>query len=179
MSMLGDGKCWIGRNCDWLTPTLTRGVSAVVHEIPNRIPIMAVGIRGDIDLDTGLNAEGLWIHLHTLHATDPMPTGMPYISWLFWAREALETCASLDDLERFIETTARDRGVMVIASEGGSGRRGGVRVFAGFVYASRRRRPIAAVCHESLSSAEIQAGRFGVTERQRDAFASQDASAPS
>ena len=121
VSMLGDGRRWIGRNCDWLTPTLTRGVSAVVHEIPNRIPIMAVGIRGDIDLDTGLNAEGLWIHLHTLHATDPVPPGVLCISWLFWAREALETCASLDDLERFIETTARDRGVMVIASEGGSG----------------------------------------------------------
>ena len=121
MSLLGDGKRWIGRNCDWLTPILTRGVSAVVHEIPNRIPIMAVGIRGDIDLDTGLNAEGLWLHLHTLHATDTVHPGVPCISWLFWAREALETCASLDELERFIDTTARDRGVMVVASEGRSG----------------------------------------------------------
>jgi len=125
-STLGDGRRWVGRNCDWLTPTLMRGVSAVVHEVPNRIPIMAVGIRGDIDVDTGLNAEGLWIHLHTLHATDPVPEGVASVSWLFWAREALETCADLDELERFIGATARDRGVMVIASDG---RTGGAAVF--------------------------------------------------
>lgn len=119
---LDDGHRWVGRNCDWLTPTLMRGVSAVVHESPSRIPIMAVGIRGDLDVDTGLNAEGLWLHLHTLHATDGVPTDRPSISWLFWAREALETCATLDELERFIETTGRDRGVFVIAAEAKNGR---------------------------------------------------------
>ncbi|MEQ8769211.1 MAG: C45 family peptidase [Phycisphaerales bacterium] len=119
---LEDQKRWVGRNCDWLTPTLMRGVSAVVHEAPHRIPIMAVGIRGDIDVDTGLNAEGLWMHLHTLHATDAVPDGRPSISWLFWAREALETCGDLDALEAFIERTARDRGVFVVAAEGRTGR---------------------------------------------------------
>lgn len=120
-SRLNNGGRWVGRNCDWLTPTLTRGVSAVVHEVPGRIPVMAVGIRGDIDVDTGLNAEGLWVHLHTMYAADPVPGDRACISWLFWAREALETCATLDELERFIGATARDRGVMVIACEGRTG----------------------------------------------------------
>ena len=50
-----------------------RGCAAVVHETPHRIPVMAVGIRGDIDIDTGLNAEGQRLHLHTLHAKDDPP----------------------------------------------------------------------------------------------------------
>ena len=57
---------------------------------------IGVGIRGDIDIDTGMNAEGLWLHLHTLHARDPLPDDRPVISWLFWAREALETCSTIE-----------------------------------------------------------------------------------
>ncbi|MEM7630198.1 MAG: C45 family peptidase [Planctomycetota bacterium] len=107
---------WIARNCDWLTATLARGTSAVVHRLPGRHPTLGVGIRGDIDVDTGLNAAGLWLHLHTLYAIDPIPADRPRISWLFWAREALETCATIDELEAFIDATARDRGVLVVAA---------------------------------------------------------------
>lgn len=115
---LEDGAAWIGRNCDWLTPTLMRGTAAVVHETPGRIPVMAVGIRGDIDVDTGINAERLWLHLHTLAATDDPPPERTTISWLFWAREALETCATLEELEGFIARTGRDRGVIAVAGDG-------------------------------------------------------------
>lgn len=118
---LASRSTWIARNCDWLTPTLVRGTAAVCHATPHRIPIMAVGIRGDIDVDTGINAEGLWLHLHTLHATDAVPEGQRPMSWLFWAREALETSATLDDLERFVDRTPRDRGVFAIACDGKSG----------------------------------------------------------
>ena len=116
-----DSTVWIARNCDWLFTTLQRGVAAVVHRTPHRIPVLAVGIQGDIDVDTGLNAEGLWLHLHTLHSIDAVPPDRTCISWLFWAREALETCADLQELERFIEGTTRDRGVLVIAADGKSG----------------------------------------------------------
>ncbi|MEM7622857.1 MAG: C45 family autoproteolytic acyltransferase/hydrolase, partial [Planctomycetota bacterium] len=112
---------WASRNCDWLTATLMRGTSCVVHAVPNRIPVMAVGIRGDIDIDTGMNAEGLWLHLHTLLAKDDPPRDRTCISWLFWAREALERCATLDELEAFIHATGRDRGVIAIAVEGKTG----------------------------------------------------------
>jgi len=120
MTMI-DRELWIARNCDWLFATLVRGTAAVVHASPGRIPVMGVGIRGDIDVDTGINAERLWVHLHTLYATDEPRGDRTCISWLFWAREALETCASLDDLERFITSTQRDRGVIVVAGEGKSG----------------------------------------------------------
>lgn len=118
IARLRDRTTWIGRNCDWLTPTLMRGVAAVLHEAPHRIPVLAVGIRGDIDVDTGINAERLWLHLHTLPAVDSPPAHRSTISWLFWAREALEQCASLDELERFIASTGRDRGVLAIAGDG-------------------------------------------------------------
>jgi len=121
IARLDCGATWIARNCDWLTPTLTRGTACVVHETTGRIPIAAVGIRGDIDVDTGMNAERLWLHLHTLRAVGDPPRDRTCISWLFWAREALETCASLDDLERFIERTGRDRGVLAIAGDGKTG----------------------------------------------------------
>ena len=110
-------RAWIARNCDWLYATLVRGTAAVVHRVPGRIPVMAVGIAGDIDVDTGLNAAGLWLHLHTLMARDDPPRDRTTISWLFWAREALETCETLDELERFIESTSRDRGVIAVAAE--------------------------------------------------------------
>ena len=118
VARLADEATWIARNCDWLVPTLMRGTAAVVHETPHRIPVMAVGIRGDIDVDTGINAERLWLHLHTLQASDDPPADRTCISWLFWAREALETCASLDELECFVESTGRDRGVFVVAGDG-------------------------------------------------------------
>jgi len=118
VARLDDRATWIARNCDWLVPTLMRGTAAVVHETPHRIPVMAIGIRGDIDVDTGINAERLWLHLHTLFARDDPPRDRTCISWLFWAREALETCATLDELERFIEATGRDRGVFVVAGDG-------------------------------------------------------------
>lgn len=116
-----DGASWVARNCDWLYATLMRGTSAVVHETPGRIPTLAVGIRGDIDIDTGMNAERLWLHLHTLLALDDPPRDRTTISWLFWAREALETCATLDELEGFIRATGRDRGVIAVALDGKTG----------------------------------------------------------
>ena len=112
---------WIARNCDWLKAILVRGTSAVHHALPNRIPVLAVGINGDIDIDTGMNAEGLWLHLHTLYAPGDPKGDRTRISWLFWAREALELCATLDELERFIESTERDRGVIAIAADGKTG----------------------------------------------------------
>jgi len=118
VSVAHDAGAWVGRNCDWLYATLTRGVGGVVHRDPNRIPILAVGIRGDIDVDTGVNAERLWLHLHTLAALDDPPRHMPRTSWLFWARDALEQCATIDELEEFIATTARDRGVILVACDG-------------------------------------------------------------
>jgi hypothetical protein len=82
-----------------------------------------VGLMGDIDCDTGMNAEGLWLHMHTLLSHDEPRAGVSCISWLFWMREALETCASLADLEAFIARTDRDRGVLLFAAQGRTGER--------------------------------------------------------
>jgi len=121
IATLDDGRPWLGRNCDWLTPTLLRGTAGVVHRAPNRIPSIGVGIRGDVDIDTGMNAEGLWLHLHTVHAADPEPEDREVISWLFWAREALETCATIDEVGSFVARTGRDKGVLAICLEGRTG----------------------------------------------------------
>jgi len=178
---LDDGAAWIARNCDWLIATLTRGTAAVAHAAPNRIPIMAVGIRGDIDVDTGINAERLWLHLHTLPALDDPPRDRTCISWLFWAREALETCATIDEVERFIERTARDRGVLAIV---GDGKTNGAAVFECSKGGHVRRdadleRPVFATNHtivkeidaerEAKSRAGSTVGRFcAIRARLRD-----------
>jgi hypothetical protein len=112
---------WVARNCDWYEATLQRGTAAVFHRVPHRIPCVALGLMGDIDADTGMNAEGLWLHVHTLQAADEPRAGVSCISWLFWMREALETCATLDDVERFIARTDRDRGVLLFAADGRRG----------------------------------------------------------
>ncbi len=117
------GQPWIARNCDWYLATLCRGTAAVHHRVPGRIPCTAVGLMGDIDADTGMNAAGLWLHMHTLLAHDEPRAGTSCISWLFWMREALETCESVGDVERFIAGTSRDRGVLLFAAHGDSGER--------------------------------------------------------
>jgi hypothetical protein len=113
-----DRAAWVARNCDWLPSQLLRGHSVVIHDHPrgsSRIPTLAMGIAGDIDVDTGMNAAGLWLHVHTMHAKDvPRPT-RPRLSWLFWAREALETCESLDDLDAMLSRVDRDRGTILVA----------------------------------------------------------------
>ncbi|MDX2116431.1 MAG: C45 family autoproteolytic acyltransferase/hydrolase [Planctomycetota bacterium] len=116
------GSMWVARNCDWLVATLRRGTAATVHQAPGRHAVLTLGIRGDIDADTAVNERGLWLHLHTLPAPDKTTQGRARFSWLFWAREALETCAGLEELESFIASTERDRGVLVFALEGASGR---------------------------------------------------------
>lgn len=115
---------WIARNCDWLTATLTRGNSAVHHHIPGRVPVLALGIRGDIDVDTGINRAGLWLHLHTMYDASPPDPAVETISWLFWAREALETCESIDQLLTFSARTRPDRGVIAVTTEATTGRAG-------------------------------------------------------
>lgn len=120
-AVLADGPR-IVRNCDWYTALLTRGTAAVVHETPGRVPVMALGIYGDIDVDTGVNRAGLWLHAHTLFAR-PKPRGeRPRLSWLFWLREALETCESVDDVDRMLVEIERDRGIILVCSELFSGR---------------------------------------------------------
>lgn len=116
----GSSRTWAARNCDWHEPTLMRGTAAVLHAVPGRIACMTVGLMGDIDADTGLNAEGLWLHMHTLAASDEPRAGYSCISWLFWMREALEQCSTLRDVEAFIQRTDRDRGVMLFACDGKS-----------------------------------------------------------
>lgn len=109
---------WAARNCDWWRATLMRGTSVVVHETPGRIPCLGVGINGDIDVDTGANAAGLWMHVHTLWTNDEPTPDKRRLSWLFWLREALETCASIAEVERYIETVERDRGVILFVADG-------------------------------------------------------------
>lgn len=115
------GVDWVARNCDWYRATLQRGTAAVVHRTPNRHAVMALGLLGDIDADTAVNDRQLWLHLHTLPAIDRPRADRSIISWLFWARSALEQCATLDELEAFIRETDRDRGVIVVALDGKSG----------------------------------------------------------
>ncbi len=110
-----DGAAWVARNTDWYPPLLLRGCEGVVHNTPGRIPTLALGIRGDIDVDTGVNAEGLWLHAHTMHAKALPRSDTPRISWLFWLREALETCASLADVESMLSRVERDRGIILVA----------------------------------------------------------------
>lgn len=116
-------EVWAARNCDWYRALLMRGTAAVGHAVPGRVPILALGIAGDIDVDTGLNAEGLWLHMHTLHSVDPAGDASQRISWLFWCRECLETCSTLDEVEAFVARTVRDRGVLLFAAEGKTGER--------------------------------------------------------
>lgn len=121
-----DRRAWVARNCDWLPAQLLRGHAVTLHDHrgdSGRIPILAMGIAGDIDVDTGVNAAGLWLHVHTMHATDAPTPGRARLSWLFWAREALETCETIDEVDALLARVQRDRGMILVVVEGATQRR--------------------------------------------------------
>lgn len=109
---------WVGRNADWLAAILSRGTCAYIHGIRGRIPCMGLGVVGDFDIDTGVNAERLWVHVHTLLANDEPSGRKPVIDWLFFAREALETCTDIDHVETLLNYYERNRGMILHVTDG-------------------------------------------------------------
>jgi hypothetical protein len=113
-----EGRTWIAHNNDWFDCGSRAWAAAVVREIPGRRSTLIFGLEGDVCGVVGVNEDRLWIQLNGFPAHDAPRTGLPFMPSPFLAREALETCGSLDDLERLLRGCDRTDGMAFYAVDG-------------------------------------------------------------
>ena len=111
-----DGHLWVARNNDAFAPGLEGGVT--VREVSGRIPTVTFGMPGDVFTATGINRERLWLHHQSLPSPDAPRRGRPHVpGWVLLA-DMLETCASIEDVEKRLDETDRDEGMILFAVDG-------------------------------------------------------------
>ena len=113
-----EGVAWAGHNADYADFGTHKWGCTVIIEKRGRIPIMHFPLPGDLFAYQGVNREQLWLHVNWLPAPD-VPKGtagsMPY---LFFVREALETCRSIPDVENLLASHCRDSGMALTVIDG-------------------------------------------------------------
>jgi len=113
------GRAWVARNndADWIPEEPDLWGHAVVRAIDGCIPTLVFGQEGEMFAPSGVNAERLWLHDDWLpDADDPADEALPPC-WI-WAREALETCASVADVERLLAALPRHGGMNLFVVDG-------------------------------------------------------------
>jgi hypothetical protein len=116
-----DGDVWIGHNNDWFDFGSHRWTSAVIREIPGRIPTLVFGLQGDVCTVVGTNRDRLWLQMNGFPAPDSPARDRPSIPSPFLIREALETCQSLGEVECLLHAWDRSDGMGLYAVEGRTG----------------------------------------------------------
>jgi hypothetical protein len=114
-----EGAAWVGRNNDMFAPEMWGYLT--VREPTGRIPAMTFGMEGDVFAPTGMNRAQLWLHCHALDALDAPGQGRPHLPSYVILSEALETCASLGEVEARLDQIDRDDGMLLLAVDGKSG----------------------------------------------------------
>lgn len=114
---VADGRVWVARNND-AEPFDGLWGYVVIRDVAGRIPTLAIGLKGDVFIVTGINRERLWLHHNYLEAYEPPadePGALP--SWGF-VRAALETCTSIDEVEQMLSTWTRLDGMNLTVVDG-------------------------------------------------------------
>jgi hypothetical protein len=111
-----DRHAWVARNNDTHAPGMWGYVT--IREVSGRIPAISFGMEGDVFTPTGINQEGLWLHYNWLPAQDALTAGQPHLPGYVLLQEALETCRTLQDLERLLLQIQRDDGMLIFAVDG-------------------------------------------------------------
>jgi hypothetical protein len=111
-----DGRAWVARNNDTIAPGLWGYVS--IREIDERIATIAFGCEGDVFTPTGINRERIWLHYNYLPAGDAPAPEKPHVPPFVWMMDALETCTSIEEVERLLHQNQRSDGMMLFAVDG-------------------------------------------------------------
>jgi hypothetical protein len=113
-----EGQTWIAHNNDWFDCGSAAWTTAIVREIPGRRSTLIFGLEGDVCGVVGVNEDRLWIQLNGFPARDAPRADAQCMPSPFLMREALETCGSLDDLERLLRDCDRVDGMAFYAVDG-------------------------------------------------------------
>ncbi|MGH2748423.1 MAG: C45 family autoproteolytic acyltransferase/hydrolase [Actinomycetota bacterium] len=112
-----DGKAWVARNND-ADPFEGLWGDVVIRDVVDRIPTLAIGLKGDVFIATGINRERLWIHHNYLEAHEGSTADMTALpSWAL-VRQALETCTSVDQVEELLDRWVRLDGMNLFVVDG-------------------------------------------------------------
>ena len=111
-----DQHAWVARNNDIFAPDMWGYVT--IREVTGRIPTISFGMEGDVFTPTGINREKLWLHYNWLPASDRLNPALPHLPGYVLLQEALETCRTLQDLEKYLLQVQRDGGMLIFAVDG-------------------------------------------------------------
>lgn len=111
-----DGHAWVGRNVDYCGPEVW-GFVAIKH-VKDRIPTINFGMEADAFTMTGINREQLWLHYQGLPVPDIPRHDRPHFPAYVVLTEALETCATIGEVEKLLDTMDRDEGMILFAVDG-------------------------------------------------------------
>lgn len=111
-----DGEVWVGRNFDYAGPCMWRNINVIEKE--GRIPVVIFGQEGSLFSSTGFNFRKLWLHYNHLPAWDMPGPDEKAIPPFVFLRMALENCSTVNDVEKFLQATVRDGGMVLFAVDG-------------------------------------------------------------
>jgi Acyl-coenzyme A:6-aminopenicillanic acid acyl-transferase len=111
-----ENTIWVARNNDSYVPELWGYVT--IREVEGRIPTINFGMEGDIFTPTGINKEKLWLHYNFLSAWDQPALNKPHVPAYVFLTEALELCRDISDVEKLLNETDRDGGMLLFAVDG-------------------------------------------------------------
>ena len=110
------GHAWVARNNDIFAPDMWGYVT--IREVTGRIPTICFTLEGDVYTPTGINQEKLWLHYNWLPAWDLPEAGEFQLPAFVFMVEALETCRTLQDVEKLLLQVPRDGGMLLFAVDG-------------------------------------------------------------
>jgi hypothetical protein len=113
---LSKNQAWVARNNDSFVPELWG--YATIREVDGRIPTINFSMEGDVFTPTGINKEKLWLHYNFLPVWDEPSPGKAHVPAYVFLTEALELCHSISDVERLLNETDRDGGMLLFAVDG-------------------------------------------------------------
>jgi len=111
-----NGDVWIARNNDYVLPDAWDTVTVRVPV--NRLASALFGMAGDIFSATGINERRLWLHYNWVPRHEAPSASRPAMLPEVFLREALETCSSLGEVERLLNSQNRESGMLLFAVAG-------------------------------------------------------------
>jgi hypothetical protein len=113
-----EGRTWIAHNNDWFDGGSRGWIAATAREIPGRRSTLSIGLDGDACVLVGVNDARLWIQLDGWPADDVARDRVQRLPSAFLAREALETCASIEDVAAVLSDHDRTDGMAFFVVDG-------------------------------------------------------------
>jgi len=113
---LQEDQAWVARNNDFYVPELWGYVT--IREVDRRIPTINFDIEGGVFTPTGINQEKLWLHYNFLPVWDQPAPNKPHVPAYVFLTKALEVCRTISDVEKMLNETDRDSGMLLYAVDG-------------------------------------------------------------